>query len=276
METFADIEAALKEDIGLGDVTTDSIVPVGHVSEALIIAKETIVIAGHPIVERVFKALDRDIRYDVVIGDGALAHKGATVSRISGKTRAILTGERVALNFFQRLSGIATATKSCVDLVKGTDVRILDTRKTTPGLRWWEKYAVRMGGGYNHRFDLGEMALIKENHIAAAGSIREAVECIRERSAVPIEVEVKNMGELAEAVEQKVDRIMLDNWNVEQMREAVAFVGGAVPIEASGNMTVERVAGVAATGVAFISVGAVTHSFASADLSLLIIGKGKV
>ena len=273
MEKDAYIEAALKEDMGIGDVTTDSIVPPDLMSEALIVAKEVTVVAGHDVAQKVFHILDPGLEYTVVIPDGESAKKGATVSVIRGKTRAILTGERVALNFFQRLSGIASATRRFVDAARGTDAKILDTRKTTPGLRLLEKYAVRMGGGYNHRLDLGEMALIKENHIAAAGSIEAAVARIRERSTVPVEVEVKNMDELARAVTEPVDRIMLDNWNLEDTRKAIAFVGGRIPIEASGNMTVERVAAVAATGVDFISVGALTHSFISADLSLLIMEK---
>ncbi|OPY77814.1 MAG: Nicotinate-nucleotide pyrophosphorylase (carboxylating) [Syntrophorhabdus sp. PtaU1.Bin153] len=265
------IRAALEEDVGLGDVTTNSVVPDDNVSEALIIAKEDTVIAGHCVAGKTFKLLDEDIRYETVISDGDIARKGETVSRVVGRTRAILTGERVALNFFQRLSGIATATKKFVDAVHGTGVVILDTRKTAPGLRTLEKYAVRMGGGQNHRLDLGEMALIKENHIAAAGSIREAVKRIRDRSGVAIEVEVKNVTELEEAIEENVDRIMLDNWNIDNTRKAVAIVHGRVLLEASGNMTIERAAEVARTGIDFISVGSITHSFASADLSLLIV-----
>ncbi|MBA4417365.1 MAG: nicotinate-nucleotide diphosphorylase (carboxylating) [Syntrophus sp. (in: bacteria)] len=268
-----DIQAFLAEDIGQGDVTTDSIVPEDHISEAVIIAKEDCVIAGHAFVKKVFEALDIRMVYKEVVKDGEAARIGETVSIIKGRTRAILTGERVALNLFQRFSGIAAATRRFVDALEGTGVVILDTRKTTPGLRAMEKYAVRMGGGQNHRFDLGEMALIKENHIAAAGSIRQAVAEIRNRSRVAIEVEVKNMNELKEAVAEHTDRIMLDNWGIEETRTAVAFVGGRVPLEASGNMTIQRVREVALTGVNFISVGAITHSFKSADLSLLIKNK---
>ena len=270
-----DIRAFLKEDIGSGDITTDCTVSEDHTSRAHIIAKEDCVIAGHGIAKQVFEELDREMNYEVVVVEGAKARKGDVVCRIEGKTRAILTGERVALNFFQRLSGIATATRRFVDIVEGTGVKILDTRKTTPGLRVLEKYAVRMGGGYNHRFDLGEMALIKENHIAAAGSISNAVKCIRGKNLVPIEVEVKNMEELREALELGVDRIMLDNWDTKSTRKAVDSAAGKTPLEASGNMTVERAAEVARTGVDFISVGSVTHSFASADLSLLIVGAGR-
>lgn len=265
------IKEFLAEDMGQGDVTTDSIVPDDHISQAVIIAKEESVIAGHTAAREVFEVLDADIWYEEIVRDGETAGKGEAVSRMTAKTRAILSGERVALNLFQRMSGIATATRRFVDAVEGTGAKILDTRKTTPGLRAMEKYAVRMGGGHNHRFDLAEMALVKENHITAAGSIREAVKKIRSLSRVSIEVEVKDMDELKQALEEEVDRIMLDNWNIEDTRRAVSLVNGTVPIEASGNMAVERVRDVARTGVDFISVGSITHSFTSADLSLLII-----
>jgi nicotinate-nucleotide pyrophosphorylase (carboxylating) len=260
----------LAEDIGQGDVTTDSIVPQDHVSDAVIIAKEECIIAGHAFVRKVFVTLDGDADYEEVIKDGVVAGKGQIVSRMRAKTRAILTGERVALNIFQRLSGVATATKRFVDAVEGTGVEILDTRKTTPGLRAAEKHAVLMGGGRNHRFDLGEMALIKENHIAIAGSITKAVEMVRHGSSVAIEVEVTNMAELEEALKEGVDRIMLDNWNDEDVRKAVSLVTGRIPLEVSGNMTVERAREIARTGVDLISAGSITHSFKSADLSLLI------
>jgi nicotinate-nucleotide pyrophosphorylase (carboxylating) len=269
------IEAFLAEDIGRGDITTDSIVPADWVSEGAIIAKEECVIAGHAPARKIFEFLDGDIWYEEIIRDGEVARPGNTVSLIRGRTRAILTGERVALNLFQRLSGIATATRQFVNAVERTRATILDTRKTAPGLRAHEKYAVRVGGGQNHRFDLSEMALVKENHITAAGSIKEAVARIRRRSTVTIEVEVKDMAELEEAVAEAVDIIMLDNWNLEDTRKAVLYVSGKIPLEASGNMTIERVHEVALTGVDFISVGALTHSFEAADLSLLIRDGGK-
>ena len=264
------IKQFLAEDIGEGDITTDSIVPADHRSEASILAKEACVLAGHTFVRKVFKALDPDVAYEEIIKDGLAAEKGATVSRVRARTRAILTGERVALNIFQRLSGIATATRGFVQAVEGTKVKILDTRKTSPGLRAMEKYAVRAGGGQNHRFGLYDMALVKENHVAIAGSIREAVARIRKCSTVAVEVEVRNMGELQEALETGVDRIMLDNWKDAGIREAVSLVAGSIPIEVSGNMTVERAREIARTGIDFISAGSITHSFKSADLSLLI------
>lgn len=266
-----EIERFLAEDIGYGDITTNSIVPEDEAAEARIIAKDDAVIAGHAVVKSVFRMLDPHFSYEEITGEGAIARKGDVVSKISAKTRAILTGERVALNLFQRLSGIATATKVFVDAVEGTGVKILDTRKTSPGLRAFEKYAVRLGGGVNHRFDLSEMALVKENHIAIAGSIREAVRKIRAASTVAIEVEVQNMDELQQAIAEKVDRIMLDNWQTSDIGEAVAFVNRRAPIEVSGNMTPERAREVSRLGIDFISVGSITHSFKSADLSLLIV-----
>ena len=264
------IRRFLAEDVGSGDITTDAIVPPDHLSEALIIAKEECVIAGHEFARGIFLALDPDASYEDLIRDGHPAGKGEAVVRLKARTRAILTGERSALNILQRLSGIATATRRFVDAVAGTGVRILDTRKTSPGLRAMEKYAVLMGGGENHRFGLYDMALVKENHIAIAGSIRAAVERIRARSDCEIEVEVKNMEELKEASVEGVERIMLDNWRDEDIDKAVALVNGGIPIEVSGNMTVERAKRVAGTGIDFISVGSITHSFRSADLSLLI------
>ena len=265
------IKQYLAEDIGEGDITTESIVPADHRSEASILAKEECVIAGHAFVRKVFETLDRDVIYEELIGDGTVAARGATVSKVRARTRAILTGERVALNIFQRLSGIATATRGFVRAVEGTKVKILDTRKTSPGLRAMEKYAVRAGGGQNHRFGLYDMALVKENHIAIAGSIGEAVARIKKCSSVAVEVEVRNMDELREALEEGVDRIMLDNWKDGDIRDAVSLVDGRIPIEVSGNMTVERVREIALTGIDLISAGSITHSFKSADLSLLIL-----
>lgn len=259
----------LKEDVGIEDVTTNSIVPCGHRSSAKIIAKAAGTLAGQKFAQQVFCNLDEEISYTELKKDGDPLHPGDVVSIITGKTQAILTGERVALNILQRLSGIASLTKRFVDAVAGTKARILDTRKTTPGMRIMEKYAVVMGGGVNHRRDLSEMALIKENHIAVAGSIHEAVVLVRKASGVPIEVEVRSMDELRMAVGTGIDRIMLDNWDSASMKKAVKFVNGLIPIEASGNMTLERVKEVAMTGVDFISVGAITHSAGSLDMSLL-------
>jgi nicotinate-nucleotide pyrophosphorylase (carboxylating) len=263
------IEDFLKEDIGTGDITTDAIVPENHTSKAIIMAKADGVMAGHRFAREVFKFLDRGIQYKDQKQDGGVIIQGDILAVITGKSRAILTGERVALNILQRLSGIATLTRSFVDAVEGTAVKILDTRKTAPGLRMMEKYAVKMGGGHNHRLNLSEMALIKENHIAIAGSIREAVKQVRSRSAVSIELEVKNMEELKEAIEAQVDRIMLDNWDLESIKHACSFMNKRIPIEVSGNMTIEKAREVAKTGIDFISVGAITHSFTSLDMTLL-------
>lgn len=263
------IEDFLKEDIGAGDITTDAIVPKNHTSKAIIMAKADGVMAGHRYAREVFKFLDRAIQYKNLKQDGEGVIRGDILADIAGKSRAILTGERVALNILQRLSGIATATRSFVDAVEGTGVKILDTRKTSPGMRMMEKYAVKMGGGHNHRLNLGEMALIKENHIAMAGSIPEAVKRVRSMSPVSIEVEVKNMEELKEAMEARVDRIMLDNWDIKSIKHASSFVNKRIPLEVSGNMTIEKAREVAKTGIDFISVGAITHSFKSLDMTLL-------
>ena len=257
------------EDTGAEDVTTNAIIPGDHLSRASIIAKSHGTIAGQAYAKEIFTALDKNISYVEQKKDGDRVVPGDIIAGISGRTRAILTGERVALNILQRLSGIATLTRSFVDSARGTRVRILDTRKTTPGMRKMEKYAVTMGGGCNHRSNLSEMALIKENHIAVAGSISKAVEMVHNVSDVPVEVEVRTMDELKEALDANVDRIMLDNWDTASMSTAVSFVNGRVPIEASGNMTVERVKEVAETGVDFISVGAITHSAPALDMSLL-------
>ncbi len=263
------IEDFLGEDIGERDVTTEAIVPENHTSQAFIQVKAEGVLAGQTYAKEVFQSLDKDIRYQELKRDGERVLKGDIVAALSGKSRAILTGERVALNILQRLSGIATLTRSFVEAVEGTGVKILDTRKTSPGLRSMEKYAVRMGGGYNHRFNLSEMALIKENHIAIAGSLKEAVKRVRSESSVPVEVEVRNMSELKDAIDAAVDRIMLDNWDTGLMVRAFSLVNKKIPVEVSGNMTIEKAREVAKSGPDFISVGTITHSFRSLDMSLL-------
>ncbi|OPY70641.1 MAG: putative nicotinate-nucleotide pyrophosphorylase (carboxylating) [Syntrophorhabdus sp. PtaU1.Bin002] len=269
-----EIRRFIEEDLGTGDITTNATVPEDHISLAEIFAKEDGILAGQPFAKKAFHVLDEGIHYEEIKEDGAPVKKGDLVARIQGRTRAILSGERVALNLLQRLSGIATATKRFVDATGNTGVKILDTRKTSPGLRMMEKYAVRMGGGHNHRLNLSEMALIKENHIAVAGSVKEAVKRVRTASSVFIEVEVKNMNELRDALEEGVDRIMLDNWAVEDIAQAVSFVQKRIPIEISGNMTLERTEQVSPMGIDFISVGATTHSFKSLDLSLLVREEG--
>jgi len=272
-EVRALIERALEEDIGTGDVTTDWIIPADQWSSAVILAKAPGVVAGLDIAAHIFHLLDDRIVFTPQIADGDAVNPKDLIARIEGPARGILGGERVALNFLQRLSGIATLTRAFVQAVAGTRAIILDTRKTTPGLRSLAKYAVRMGGGTNHRIGLYDMVLIKENHIQAAGSITEAVRRVRRHNGagLPIEVEVRNLEELREALALEVDRIMLDNMSCEAMRQAVALVNGRVPLEASGNVTLATVREIAETGVDYISSGALTHSAKALDLSLLFV-----
>jgi len=262
--------------VGPGDVTTQATIPEGATGEAVILAKAHGVLAGLPVAAEVFRRVDRGIRFEELAQDGEPVAPGDAVARLSGPLRGILTGERVALNFLSHLSGIATLTAEFVTAVAPYRAVILDTRKTTPGWRSLEKYAVRCGGGRNHRLGLYDMVLIKDNHIAACGSLGEAVRRVRAAGVkVPIEVEVKDLDELAEALSLEVDRILLDNMDLEELREAVRLAGGKVPLEASGGVTLENVAEVAACGVDFISVGAITHSAPALDLSLEIIASGQ-
>ncbi|NPV28695.1 MAG: carboxylating nicotinate-nucleotide diphosphorylase [Firmicutes bacterium] len=264
------VHRALAEDIGTGDLTTDSLVPAGAEAEAVIHSKSTGVLAGLPVAARVFRVLDPDIRVEEQIPEGSFIRPGSIIARVRGRARAVLTGERVALNFLQRLSGIATATRHLVELIAGTRARLVDTRKTAPGLRVLEKYAVRIGGGCNHRIGLYDGILIKDNHIKVAGGIAEAVR--RARAAVPhtikIEIEVETLEQLEEALAAGADLIMLDNMPLPLLRKAVALAGGRVPLEASGGITAERIREVAETGVDFISVGAITHSAPALDISM--------
>ncbi len=264
------ITRAIEEDMPSGDITTDALVPADAVSEASFTAKEEGVLAGLPIAKRVFEMIDDKVVFRSMMEDGCLMRKGDVPAVVKGSTASILKGERTALNFLQRLSGIATATRSYVEAVKGTRARILDTRKTTPGLRHLEKYAVRVGGGTNHRIGLSDMVLIKDNHLAFVGSITEAVR--RARAGAPagvkVEVEVCGLDGLREAIACGADIIMLDNMSPETMRKAVETAAGRVPLEASGNVRLENVRRVAETGVDYISVGALTHSYKSLDISL--------
>ncbi len=266
------IRAALDEDIGDGDVTTLSIVPADARGKGRLIAKAAGVVAGLAVAQAAFQLVDENVHFEPLVAEGAQVKPGDLLARVSGPTRALLTGERTALNFLQRMSGIATLTRRFVDAVAGTGTVILDTRKTTPGLRAFDKWAVRLGGGQNHRFGLFDMALIKENHIVAAGGISAAVERVRaaDTRGRPIEVEVTNLDELKEALALGVDRIMLDNMGLAEMREAVAITEGSTPLEASGGASLETAAAIAATGVDFISVGKPTHSFESLDISFLL------
>lgn len=264
------IENCLDEDAGSGDLTTNSIVPPEASSTGYIVTKESGVVAGLPVAEAVFRHLDPSVEFRALARDGEKVEPGRVLAEVEGKTRAILTGERLALNFLQRLSGIATATAKLVELVNGEKARIVDTRKTTPGLRMLEKYAVRAGGGQNHRFGLYDAVLIKDNHIKAAGGIKAAVETARRNCphTVKIEVEVEDLDGVREALAARADIIMLDNMKPADMREAVALVGGRALVEASGGMNEKNIQEVAAAGVDLISVGALTHSVKALDISL--------
>jgi nicotinate-nucleotide pyrophosphorylase (carboxylating) len=265
------IKLAIAEDIGPGDATSNSILPADLVLHGRIFAKASGVVAGLPVARAVFARVDADLRFTPHLRDGDGVEPGDLVAEVVGPGRGMLAAERTVLNFLQRLSGIATLTRAFVDAVSGAGTTILDTRKTHPGYRVLEKYAVRAGGGQNHRMSLYDMVLIKENHIEAAGSITAAVE--RSKGAypdLPIEVEVKNLDELRETLPLDVDRIMLDNMSLDQMREAVRIAGGQTPLEASGNVSLRTVAAIAATGVDYISAGALTHSAPALDLSMLV------
>ena len=264
------IRRGLEEDIGMGDLTTNSIVPSHALSTGTIIAKEQGVLAGLPVAAEVFRTLDPAIRFHPLAADGERIERGTLLAELSGKGRAILTGERLALNFLQRLSGIASLTAMLVELVGAEKPYIIDTRKTTPGLRMLEKYAVRMGGGRNHRFGLYDAVMIKDNHIKYAGSIQQAVTAVRRIVPVTakIEVEVADLQQLEEALAAKVDIIMLDNMAPEQISEGVRIIDGRALVEASGGVTVDNIIEVAKTGVDQISIGALTHSAKALDISL--------
>jgi nicotinate-nucleotide pyrophosphorylase (carboxylating) len=266
----AAIDAALREDMPEGDVTSESIIPANARSEAYFLAKEDGVLAGLPVAARVFERIDPSIIFIERFRDGSSFTRSDKLARVKGPTIALLKGERTALNFLQRLCGVATVTRRFVEAIAGTKTRILDTRKTLPGLRLLDKYAVRTGGGTNHRTSLSDMVLIKDNHLRHVGSVAEAVRRARAhiRPGVRVEVEAANLLQVREALAAGADMIMLDNMPLETMRQAVVLAGGRVPLEASGNMTLDRVRAVAETGVDFISVGALTHSARAVDISL--------
>jgi nicotinate-nucleotide pyrophosphorylase (carboxylating) len=267
------IRRALDEDIGAGDATTDSIIPADASLRGQIVAKQSGVVAGLEVARRVFLQLSEQVNFEVKVEEGAQVEKRTVLVDLYGPARALLTGERTALNFLGRMSGIATLTREYMDAVKGTKAIILDTRKTAPGLRETDKLAVRLGGGENHRIGLFDMVLIKDNHIDFAGSITAAVRRVRERvSDLEIEVETRTLDDVREALELGVERILLDNMSAEMMRQAVALNGGRAKLEASGNVTIENVRQVAETGVDYISVGALTHSVKVFDVSLEWIG----
>lgn len=268
------IDMALAEDIGTGDITTESLIPDDRRSEAYLIAKGDGIIAGLDVAGRVFARLDPRVAFTPRVGDGDRVGKGIVLAVLEGSTRAILSGERVALNILQRLSGIATMAGKAVSLARAANpgVTVVDTRKTTPGLRAMEKYAVRCGGARNHRFGLYDAALIKDNHIAAAGGVGPAVRAVKAAVSpfIKVEVEVQTLGQLDEALAAGAEVIMLDNMDLGQMRQAVARVGGRAVVEASGGITLDQLAEVAATGVDLISMGSLTHSVRAMDISLEI------
>jgi nicotinate-nucleotide pyrophosphorylase (carboxylating) len=277
----AAVEAALREDIGHGDVTTNSVIPTGCGAIARMVFKEDGIVAGSAIVTAVFHAIDPGLNINVLQPDGSTARAGTTVVEISGEARAILTGERVALNFVQRLSGIATQTARYVAAVGELPTRILDTRKTTPGLRALEKYAVTVGGGVNHRFGLYDAIMLKDNHLAIMAKLGVPLEEVVQRARaavgplVSIEVEVESVAQAAQIAGSGVDMILLDNMPPDQMREAVAVIAGRAKVEASGGITLESICAVAESGVNYISVGALTHSARALDISLDIdVGVG--
>jgi nicotinate-nucleotide pyrophosphorylase (carboxylating) len=266
------VRRALDEDVGDGDVTTNCIVSPEGALDGRFIAREAGVIAGLTVAALAFTLLDDRIRFTPTVAEGDSVTRGASLATVAGPARALLTGERTALNLLQRMSGIATLTRRFVEAVRPWTATILDTRKTAPGLRLLDKWAVRVGGARNHRAGLYDMVLIKGNHVVAAGGITQAVARVRERDAQhrAIEVEVSTLAELRETLALSVDRVMLDNMSLDEMREAVRMAAGRVPLEASGRITLENVAEVAAAGVDYISIGALTHSARALDISLTI------
>lgn len=262
------VKNALEEDLGTGDITTENVIEHDETGKAEIFFKEEGVLAGLPVAELVFKELDDGIEFSILKDEGETVKIGGKVAEISGRNRSILKGERLALNFLQRLSGIATNTRSYVKKIEGTGARVVDTRKTTPNLRILEKYAVRVGGGTNHRMGLYDAVLIKDNHIRSAGGVKEAIMKVETGHTVKIEVEIESIDDIEEALEAGADIIMLDNMEADETREAVEIIGDRAIIEASGGITLENIREVAETGVDMISVGALTHQIRSIDISL--------
>ena len=268
------IDHALAEDLGKGDVTTEALISGDRRGTGLIVAKKEGILAGINVARQVFHRVDPELKMGVLLEDGARIKPGNKVAEVSGSIASVLKAERVALNFLQRLSGVASETNRYVEAVKGLPVRIMDTRKTTPGLRSLEKYAVKVGGGDNHRMSLGDGILIKDNHLAALRSqgldIKEIVAKARQNSPqrLTVEVEVETVSEALEAVEAGADIVMLDNMNLEDMRKAVKSIHGRALVEASGGITLDNVRAVAETGVDFVSIGALTHSVRALDISL--------
>ena len=264
------IEAALEEDMPQGDITSENVLPSDMTSKAVIMSKEVGILAGIDVAKRVFENVDSTIFFESLFKDGQAVKRGDKLAELSGKSISLLKGERTALNFLQRMSGIASTTFRFVQVLKGSQTKVLDTRKTTPGLRVLEKYAVRMGGGRNHRFNLSEMVLIKDNHLQLVGSISEAVKRTRERvrSGIKIEVETTSLKEVKEALQCDADMVMLDNMSLDEMKQVVDWVKGRIPLEVSGNIDLNKAKEVASLGVDFISVGSLTHSYKSLDISM--------
>ncbi len=266
------IEKALLEDINYLDTTTDYLIPENQEGSATFLAKDSGILCGIEVAKRVFETLQSDVEFSIYKQDGAEINKGDIIAQVKGKTRTILKAERTALNLLQHLSGVATSTNKCVKLVEGTNASIADTRKTLPLLRPLQKYAVTIGGGKNHRYNLSDGAMLKDNHIDAGGGITNAVNALKAKLGhmVKIEVEVRNLEELKEAIDAKVDVIMLDNMSPQLMKEAVEITKGRAILEASGGITDETIREVALSGVDIISIGAITHSVKAFDISLKI------
>ena len=260
---------ALKEDVGDGDHTALSTIPASHKGKMHLLVKEDGIIAGIDAAKEIFKLIDKNIKIKTFIKDGQLVKKGDIAFIVEGKTQKLITAERLVLNIMQRMSGIATKTNYLQSLCKGTKAKVIDTRKTTPGFRFFEKWAVVIGGGANHRYGLFDMILIKDNHISVMGGIKNAINRVRENSTLPIEVEARTLEEVKESVEMKAQRILLDNMDNDTLKKALAMIPADVETEASGNMNLERVRAVAEIGVNYISVGALTHSAPCADVSLI-------
>jgi len=274
-EILSSVERALVEDVGPGDATTEGIVPAGESLNGRIVAKESGVVAGLTVARAAFQLLDQQVDFAASVADGDVVEGGQTLAEIRGSARVILTAERTALNFLGRMSGIATRTRKFVEEIRGTNAKILDTRKTAPNLRASDKLAVRLGGGENHRFGLYDMILIKDNHIDFAGSITAAVSRARaSNSSLTIEVEARQLADVAEAIEAGVGWIMLDNMTLDEMQRAVVLNSGRAKLEASGNVSLDNLRQIAETGVDYISVGALTHSVQALDVSLTVSKRG--
>lgn len=265
------LKLAVLEDLQIGDTTSDLLIPQNDIYSAKIVAKSACIVCGQHVAKAVFTSIDNSVSFELIHEDGTDVQAGTTISKITGPARSILAGERIALNFMQRMSGIATQTHELVQRIADTDCRVVDTRKTLPGHRILDKYAVRTGGGQNHRMNLGDGVLIKENHIAAAGGIAAAVHAAKAkaRHSLKIQVEVENLNEVDDAISAGADALLLDNMSPETVKTIVEKHGKTVVLESSGNITRDTIQAYALAGVNIISVGALTHSVIAADLSLL-------